>query len=203
MGGVVSGLAAFSKFQPSQATRYQLPGKEAWPRQLFELDRCFLELKIPLPDGHELLVINAHLSAYDEKGKIRQQQLAYLKQHILKAYEDGKYVVVGGDFNHLLPGAPAEGFLPNHEATPEWVQPLPADFTPPGFHWAVDATVPSVRSVSTPWHPGVNYTTIIDGFIVSPNVEILSVHGDQMGFAASDHNPVTVTLRLIAAPLAL
>ncbi len=41
----------------------------------------------------------------------------------------------------------------------------------------------------------MNYTSVIDGFLVSPNVEIASVKTLDLGFAHSDHNPVRVKLR--------
>lgn len=40
-GTVNAGLVNLSKYKINSATRYQYPGKESWPRQLAELDRCF------------------------------------------------------------------------------------------------------------------------------------------------------------------
>jgi hypothetical protein len=39
--------------------------------------------------------------------------------------------------------------------------------------------------------------TTIDGFIVSPNVAVESVHGFDLGFAHTDHQPVRVRVRAI------
>jgi hypothetical protein len=38
--------------------------------------------------------------------------------------------------------------------------------------------------------PGENYVTTIDGYIVSPNVEVLEVNGYDLGFEYTDHQPV-------------
>jgi endonuclease/exonuclease/phosphatase family metal-dependent hydrolase len=194
MGSVLSGLASFSSYKADSWTRYQYPGGEAWPRQLFELDRCFLEARIPVNNGKMLVLINSHLSAFDKGGKIRKLQLQFLKEHIMAEYQNGNYVIVGGDWNHSLPGTDP-GKFPHKEALPFWLQDLPADFTPAGFKWACDPKTPTVRTNARPYREGINYTAIIDGFLVSPNVEVVSVQGHQLHFANSDHNPVTAEFK--------
>lgn len=195
MGPVFSGLALFSRYQANSWTRYQYPGRESWPRQLFELDRCFLEARIPVDNGRVFILINSHLSAFDKGGKVRKLQLKFLRKHIVTEYQNGNYVIVGGDWNHNLPDTKPENF-PHQETSPFWLQNLPADFTPKGFRWACDSSVPSVRTVAKPYREGFNYTAVIDGFLVSPNIEITNVKGHQLHFANSDHNPVTAILKL-------
>ncbi|MCR0381733.1 hypothetical protein MKC91_02965 [[Clostridium] innocuum] len=46
-----------------------------------------------------------------------------------------------------------------------------------------------------PYQKGVNYTVILDGFIVSDNVEAVAENMDT-DFAYSDHNPVKMTFTL-------
>ena len=46
-----------------------------------------------------------------------------------------------------------------------------------------------------PYTPGVNYTVVIDGFLVSDNVQASAKNIDA-GFAYSDHNPVQLTFSL-------
>jgi len=112
-----------------------------------------------------------------------------------REYQKGNYVVVGGDWNLILPGVDPDNQFPHSEARPGFYLPFPADWTPPGWQWAYDASAPSNRTVSQPWQPGVNYVTVIDGFLVSPNVEVLEVQTDDLNFADSDHNPVRARLR--------
>lgn len=81
MGYVYSGLASFTRFSPAISARYQYPGSEKWPVQLFELDRCFVENRLDLGSGLELVLINSHLSAFDKGGEIRKKQLAFLKTY--------------------------------------------------------------------------------------------------------------------------
>ncbi len=40
----------------------------------------FLESRVSLENNRELVLINSHLSAYDKGGKIRKQQLSFLKK---------------------------------------------------------------------------------------------------------------------------
>lgn len=190
MGAVNSGLVTLSRYMSSEAVRYQYPGGEAWPVQLFELDRCFIENRIPVEGGKELVLINSHLSAFDKGGEIRKKQLDFLKSYTTGEYAKGNYVIVGGDWNHQLPGTNASQFKTT-ESWPFWLQKLPEDFTPAGFQWGVDENVPSNRTVAKAYVEGENFRTVIDGFLVSPNVEISSVRGHDLGFENSDHNPVT------------
>lgn len=190
MGAVDSGLATFSRYNVSEAVRYQYPGREAWPVQLFELDRCFIEDRIPVEGGKELVLINSHLSAFDKGGEIRKKQLDYLKSYITGEYAKGNYIIVGGDWNHQLPGTDS-GLFKAAESWPFWLQKLPESFTPADFKWGVDKTVPSNRTVAKAYVKGQNFLSVIDGFLVSPNIEIVRVEGHDLGFENSDHNPVT------------
>jgi endonuclease/exonuclease/phosphatase family metal-dependent hydrolase len=190
MGAVVSGLLTFSRFHVRSAIRCSLPGSEAWPRQLAELDRCFIECRLPVEGGTELVLLNSHLSVFDRGGRIRKLQLAYLKKRIMDEYGRGNHVIAGGDWNHGLPGTDP-GLFKATMARPGWYMALPDDFAPPGFAWAVDKTVPSIRSNGTPYKLGENFVAVIDGFLVSANVEIRTVTGHDLAFRSSDHNPVS------------
>lgn len=195
MGNVLGGIATFSKFGMTEAVRYQFPGGEAWPRQLAELDRCMIGSRIPVEGGKELVLVNIHLSAFDKGGQVRKLQLGYLKAFMESEFKKGNYVVVGGDWNHELPGTSAEAFA-RTEAYGDWCFVLPEDFTPEGFQWAVDAKVPSIRSNGKPYSEGENFRAVIDGMLVSPNVEVVSVNGVDAGFEFSDHNPVQAVFKL-------
>jgi endonuclease/exonuclease/phosphatase family metal-dependent hydrolase len=195
MGAVMSGLLTFSRFNVRSAIRYRLPGLEAWPRQLAELDRCFIENRLPVEGGRDLVLLNAHLSVFDKGGRIRKLQLAYLKKRIVDEYGKGNYVIVGGDWNHGLPGTDP-GLFKWTIARPGWYEPLPDDFTPAGFVWAKDKTMPTIRSNGSAYKEGENFVAVIDGFLVSANVEIQKVAGHNLAFKNSDHNPVSAVFVL-------
>ena len=113
-------------------------------------------------------------------------------------FKKGNYVIAGGDFNQIFPG----GLDTWPNTHPElWVPGiLDGSELPEGFGYAYDLKVPSCRLLNQPYDPSDKVNTqyySIDGYIVSPNVEVGSVEVLDLGFANSDHNPVlmTVTLR--------
>lgn len=195
MGAVNSGLLTLSKFTSTSHKRYDLPGDESWPVQLFELDRGFIESRFQVSNGKELVMINLHLSAFDKGGTIRKQQLEFLEDYINREVMKDNYLIIGGDWNHALPGTDHNKFVTKQE-WPEWLQPFPETFGPDGFQWALDPSTPTVRTLDIAYQEGVNFLSVIDGFLVSSNVEIANVTGHDLKFEHSDHNPVTATLIL-------
>ncbi|MBI9104557.1 MAG: hypothetical protein JEY99_19230 [Spirochaetales bacterium] len=197
MGKMDSGLMTLSKFPSEETTRYQLPGQYSWPTRIFHLKRCVLFTRIPSAvAGKDWCLFNIHLSAYGD-GSMRREQLTYLKALISSLYDEGHYVVAGGDWNSLFPGVEKEHF--GAYTTPEehlgWIQRIPEDWTMEGWQWCYDPKVSTSRSLEKPYLRGENFETIIDGFYVSPNIEVRAVRGYDLMFEHSDHNPVSVTLR--------
>ena len=151
----------------------------------------------PIGDtGRNWVLINIHLSAFDEGARTRANQIYALKEIARKAYARGDHVIIGGDWNlRLSPAA-----FPHTTAAKDlfWVHDVPADALPEGWHWAVDHTVPTVRTMQKPFVRGENFTFVIDGFAVSPNVEILDVTATDLGFEQTDHHPVLGRFRAIS-----
>ncbi len=186
MGAVLSGLATYSHFVPQNAVRYSFPGNYAWPKGLFMLDRCFLVNRYNLTNGKELLVINTHNSAYDD-GTLRKNQLAYLEKFLRKEYEKGNYVIVGGDWNQCPPD-----FMPKFEKNlMDNVDrmDIPKDYMS-DWTWAYQSEIPTNRRVNAPYNPKTTLTTVIDYFLLSPNLELKELKGINLNFQYSDHNPV-------------
>jgi endonuclease/exonuclease/phosphatase family metal-dependent hydrolase len=192
MGKVLSGLATFSKIQPSSSVRYSFPGKYSFPKQLFMLDRCFLVNRYPLENGKELLVINTHNEAFDP-GEIRKAQMAYLKEFLLSEYEKGNYIITGGDWNQSPPGFKPE-FSINKVSADQMM--MNSDYLPPEWKWVYDNRTPSNRTVIAAYDPTTTTTTVIDLFLLSPNIEYLDVECVNLDFENSDHNPVIIKIKL-------
>lgn len=188
-GYIESGMSTFSKYLINVASRYKYPGQEKWPGHLINNEPCFIETRIPTDNGKELIIVNSHISDTDKSGDIRKQQLDYLKKYITNEYKKGNYVIVGGNWNYFLPGTDPNLFR-TVESCPEGLGKMPEDFRPSGFTWAVDKTVPSVRSSENPYEKNINFTAVTDGFIVSDNIQTESVNNSDLGFKYSDHNPV-------------
>ncbi|MDI9439166.1 MAG: endonuclease/exonuclease/phosphatase family protein [Limnochordia bacterium] len=195
MGRVLSGLQTLSRYTVHEATRFSLPSTASWPIRLGHLKRCLLESRIPVNGGRELVIAHVHLEAFDSGGSLRSEQLAFIEDYARAEVAKGNYVVLGGDWNHLLAANPQEVRARFSATWPSWLQLLPEGFLAE-FQWAYDEEVPSVRDLAAPYDPQHTFTCTIDGFLVSPNVEILEVYGHDLGFEFSDHNPVTLRFKL-------
>ncbi len=198
-GSVEAGLLSLSRFEVTRAARRSFPVDESFPTKFFDLDRCFSVSRIPVEGGKELVLMNVHMSAYDEGGTIRAKQLEMLSAALQEEKAKGNWIIVGGDFNHALSNS--ENTFPTTQNVPSWVYAFSTADLPEGFH-VVDAVnaleVPTCRSSDMPYQPGVNYTVILDGFIVSDNITA-SAQNIDAGFANSDHNPVLLTFSLQGA----
>lgn len=188
MGSVIGGLATYTPYQSTENTRYQFPGNYEWPKALFFLDRCFLLQRFPAKNGKELVVINTHNSAYDD-GSLKKGQMDYLKNVLTEEYEKGNYVIVGGDWNQTPPGFDNNKFVkPGGESAYEQT-PITFDYMP-DWLWAYDPNTPTNRKVSYPYDKNKTFTTVIDFFLLSPNVKLSKIQGKHLDFQFSDHQPV-------------
>ncbi|MCF8258017.1 MAG: hypothetical protein K9J06_10700 [Flavobacteriales bacterium] len=179
MGRVKGGLSSFNRLATEAAARYQYPSSFGWPDRIYFLDRCFLEQRIALKDGRELVIINTHSSAFDD-GSLKAAEMAYLKQHLLKEQELGNLVIAGGDWNQ---GAPGTGFS---EVVAEFL---------PGWKWAFDTTYGTNRDLKAAYIPDTTETFVIDFFLISPGIGIEEVRVLDKGFVHSDHQPVYLRVR--------
>jgi endonuclease/exonuclease/phosphatase family metal-dependent hydrolase len=187
------GQATFSRLRPLTVERVELPLESG--HSLVSQHQHLLVSRYALPArGEQLVLANVHLSAFDEGGLTRLRQLTAITGFMQEEAARGNYVVLGGDWNLVLadtrfPHTTKERYL-------FWVHPLPDDFPPPGWRKLVDPRGPTVRTLERPYEPGANFTTIIDGFFVSPNVSLVSVQTIDLGFRFSDHQPVLLKFRL-------
>ncbi|MBR4549673.1 MAG: endonuclease [Oscillospiraceae bacterium] len=197
IGRVHSGLFTTTDYTIDSAERISLPCPFSWPLRIANLKRCLLVSYLPLErSDKQLVLVNLHLEAYDDgEGKIAQTN--QLCEFIQSEYEKGNYVIAGGDFNQTFPGSlDAYPIL-----TPDFWTPgvLEADLLPEGWQLAYDTALPSCRLLNQPYDPADAEHTqyyVIDGFILSPNVELTSVKTLDCGFANSDHNPVELLVDL-------
>jgi len=201
MGKVKSGLFSMTRYISTENSRYALPGGYSWPVRLFQLDRCFLLTRVPLPSGKDLVLINTHNEAYDD-GSQRIQQLAILKNVMLKEYDNGNFVIAGGDWNQNPVGYKMLRFT--NEDLGRYIEPpIDPNLLPEGWQWAFDPEIPTNRDVNQPYIIGETRTTIIDFFVVSPNISVIEIKTDDLGFEWSDHQPVRMRFRLGHQPKGL
>lgn len=194
-GETHSGLASLSKYQPIESIRHQLPGAFDWPTNIFQLDRCLLLQRFKVKNDKELVVVNIHNSAYDKGGVLKQQQMTFLKQLLLSEYKKGNYVIAGGDWNQCPPNFKFDSFRP---ATDGYSQiNISSDLYPADWQWIYDPTVPTNRKANNIYDPEKTFVTLIDFYLISPNLKALNVKGLHQGFDFSDHQPVYVEVELL------
>lgn len=192
IGKTEAGIVTLSNFKINEATRYKFPIDESFPTKFFDLDRCFMITRYAVSEGRELVLINVHLSAYDEGGVYRKKQLELLNQILKEEREKGNYVIAGGDFNHDIADSLNE--FVTDQKVPELVYVLSNEDLEEGYSFATSKNIPTCRSSDMPYQKDVNYSVVIDGFIVSDNVLVTSVTNiaqeNNELFLYSDHNPV-------------
>ena len=195
IGKVEGGILTLSAYHIDSAERIQLPCPFSWPLRLGNLKRCLLVSRTKLEGtDQELVLVNLHLEAYDSgEGKIEQTKM--LKTLLDEEAAKGNYVIAGGDFNQLFSNTDASMY----PVAPDTWQPGIIDIADFGEDWqcVMDNAHPTCRSLDKPYagadHDNFQYY-MIDGFIVSSNLAIRSVHTQDLGFVNSDHNPVLMEI---------
>ena len=113
-------------------------------------------------------------------------------------YQKGNYVIAGGDFNQTFPGVDLEKFpiIDDDNYVPIQIQ---DNYLPDGWKYAVDYERPTARLLNEEYSGTYENTQlyIIDGYILSPNVECESVETIENNFSYSDHHPVKLSIKLV------
>ena len=207
-GKSLAGLSTFSRYKIKSANRYEYTISDNLSK-LFDIDRCFSVSNVEVENGKTLYVINSHMSAYDKGGVIRQTQLKELNDFISNCLSEGNYVIVGGDFNHdLLTNNPDFNY-DNKLRNPDW---LSAYFNEnkesplvDGFRVVASDNVPTCRNNDIEWNPSLTFKCVVDGFVVSNNIEIITHYNVETkdgklgldGFSYSDHEPAYIEFKLL------
>jgi len=151
-------------------------------------------VRLAAPEGSpSWVVMNVHLAAFDDGASVRHDQLARVIEIAHREYAAGHHVVVGGDWNLVLRDTPFPHDTANEHLF--WVYPFPAEMLPEGWTLAADPATPTVRTNHQPYRAGDNFTTIIDGFLLSPNVDLVDIRTHDLAFEYTDHQPVEMTVR--------
>ena len=146
--------------------------------------------------GKELVLINLHLEAYDNgEGKIAQTKV--LRSLLDEEIEKGNYVIAGGDFNQSFSNIDISRY-PKHEGMWECGNIDISEFSA-RCRFIMDNTVPTCRSLDRPYagadREDFQYY-MIDGFIISDNLDVISAETKDCHFTSSDHNPVVLQITL-------
>ena len=191
IGMVQSGIMTLTRMRMASAERISLPCPFKWPVRLANFKRCLLVERLPVQKSDkELVLINLHLEAYDD-GEGKQEQTQALMKILEEEASKGNYVIAAGDFNQtfsntdisaypLQEGKWAPGVFSVEEVKKEWL-------------CLMDSSTPTCRSLDQPYegadHSSFQYY-VVDGYILSPNIEVRSCETQDLGFVYTDHNPV-------------
>lgn len=206
IGKTDAGILTLSRYHVESAVRRSFPITTNFIDKLFDLDRCFSVQYLPVAGSDKFLaLINLHMSAYDEGGTIRAKQLEMLNAVLKEERQKGNYVVAGGDFNHCLiadqfdSDEAALAAFESDQFTPDWVKNsiLHESELAKGFKIAASTNKATCRGADIPYEAGVNFETVIDGFLYSDNIEVISEETVDTQYAYSDHNPVKMTFKLL------
>ena len=199
IGAVDSGILTLSRYNAEKASRIQLPCPFSWPVRLANLKRCLLAEYIPIEGSdRQLVLVNLHLEAYDS-GEGKAAQTRQLKHLLESEAEKGNYVIAGGDFNQVFSSADISQY-PAQEG--KW-QAGEIDVTEFGsdLQFLMDSSTPTCRSLDQPY-AGADTENfqyyVIDGFIVSSNLEVKRLETLDEGFVSTDHNPVLLEVERAA-----
>ena len=216
-GSVEAGLTTLSRYKIQSAQRKEYTISSSFSK-LFDLDRCFEVNVIDVSNGKKLYVVNSHMSAYDEGGVIRAQQIKELNDFLSACQEEGSYVIVGGDFNHdLLTYNPDYTYNKDTnrvfgmtKKAPDW---LSFFFNKDGSSSLIDGykviasdNSPTCRNNDIEWISDESFVCAVDGYIISSNIVVDSIENIKTtngkkgidGFAYSDHEPVLLKFKLAA-----
>lgn len=191
-GKSLSSIVTFSKFNSNEAIRRSLPISTGISK-FFDLDRCYTITTLITENGKKLQIYNVHLSAYGGSPEIRDGQINMLIEDINSDITSGDYVICGGDFNHDFTGDSVEKLNVSKEDF-GWAQPFPDNKLSDNIIKAVkyneDNIIPTTRNTDIPYRKGLSFVVILDGFLISSNIEYTYLENIDNGFRYTDHNPV-------------
>lgn len=196
MGHVEAGVTTLNSFE-SESYRISLDCAYSFPMSSFMFKRPLLKTIMPIEDSDKSLVVfNLHLEAYDTNGT-REKQLTTLLNQMQEEYDKGNYVIAGGDFNQYFPNND-ESTYPVINTDYFVASQIEEGFFSDNFSFANDYTYPTSRLLNISYDITNENTQfyVIDGFIVSNNIEIISTEVIDTQFKYSDHNPVKTELKL-------
>ena len=191
IGEVRSGLLTLTTMPMESAQRIQLPCPFDWPDRLIDYKRCLLLERLPLQNSDkELVLVNLHMEAF-ASSKAKENQTGRLMQILEEEAAKGNYVIAGGDFDQTFSGTDTSAY-PQQEG--KWA---PGEILTEelGDSWQclMDSSAPTCRSLDRPYegadHGSFQYY-VVDGCILSSNIEVRSFETKDLGFVYTDHNPV-------------
>ncbi|MCB0259556.1 MAG: endonuclease/exonuclease/phosphatase family protein [Calditrichaeota bacterium] len=201
-------LSTISKYQISEATRYQLPlfPKDVFTRQ-FYFKRAVLAARLPVQGGKDVYVLNTHLDAFAKGNDIMTRQVEKVDEILSALDREGYPWVIGGDFNIMPPGL-------NPERLPDYQKPYYRELTELALLYDRYSAIPAREELQGPnfreWYThNANNPQVtapdktIDYFFYSRNLQRLNAYVRQHDtLEISDHLPLIAVFKLPEATAA-
>ena len=194
LGKVEMGQLNLSKYKPESSQRYSFFSAYAWPKRLFMLDRCFVISLFKLDNGKDIVLMNTHSSAYDAGGKLREAEMPIIRDLMIEEYKKGNYVVAGGDWNQNPPDYDLDEVDKKYPAVLR--EKLDASLFPSDWQVVYDPENPTNREIDAPLQKNKTEVTIIDYYILSPNIHVEQIKTFSQNFEFSDHEPVYMKIKI-------
>ncbi len=194
LGKVDSGIMTIAPFTVTDAQRVSLANNDSWPESVCSEKECMLVESFELSGStKELVVINLQLTDKDADETVEQYKA--LCDYIKLEYANGNYVIVGGDFNALLPSVST---LSGADDDSSDIAVISSSLLSSGWKYATDDSTATARVMDRTYDAADSDARyyVTDGFICSPNVIIENVHTIDTLFAYSGHNPVMASFTL-------
>ena len=184
------GMGVYALNEVEGVTAHELPQEPGYFFLTIKRYYAAIVTEIPLHrSAKNWVLLNIHLSAFDKNADVRRAQVQAVFDFAEAEYNDGNYVVIGGDWNMRI--SPADFPHTTDAEDLFWIHDFPQELLPTGWRFATDDSTSTVRTLHKPYVDGENYTAIMDGFAYSPNVYLRQVSTKDLGFLHTDHQPVT------------
>jgi hypothetical protein len=189
-GAISAGMETLSATYPLESMRYAFEKQGNFFKKPFMEDLCCISNQYRLRNGKSLIIINVYnapLSRMAERQKLAQSIITFM----VAEYEDGNYVMAGGNWG-ITPLTAADTAFTIPDITLFHHNHFPTDFLPDGWKLCFDPNHPTTRSMNAPYQPDATPVAITDFFIVSPNIHVMETTTIPLAFKDAPHNPVMV-----------
>lgn len=214
IGRMNSGIATFSKYPLTSATRINLPqspSQDALTRY-FYLNRNILTAVLDVPDVGPLHIVNVHADAYSQDGT-KRIHIDRFKEELDRLLNDGHIFIAGGDLNTLPPGSQNQHEFPDsvcededfiaddYRPEEDWLQSLYDDYTPaiPLDVYQADNAAHFTHSVSGDffWNRKLDYLFTNGTFVAGSGLTHQDLSSGGLDtLPLSDHAPVSTRFSL-------
>ncbi len=196
-----SGLMLMSKFRIKEVKKESLKTEHnSYLISEYTEHNSFHVSRYDVCSNKEFVLINLQLlkiynSNIIQSIVINGDNQLFIMKFVVAEFEKGNYVIVGGDWNLVLDTDLTSDEI-KHKNLPDWLYELAPMWNLKEWTWVYDKNIPTIRDPESEYIKGNSYTGIVDGFLLSPNIDLIEVKTIDQEFKYSYHNPVLIKVKL-------